>query len=307
MKIALGVKSDPIESRYTFDWLFGLMSDCGVDRLQYGSSLPTFCAEDEYFRQLRRRAEKKGIRIASLFASQREFGGFASGDPLLEAATRRAWERMIRVATLLGAECAGTNALIVMRDLPRMKESGIRRFMENIKALLAIAKRAGLKALTTEPMSSVWEYPSTPEEVTQLATDLGAFHAANPASTVPFYYCTDVTHGVVDENRCVVHSNWELLEVAIPFTWEIHFKNTDAALNSTFGFGPEDVKRGIVDLGRLADLLKRNALRFPLAEITGYLEIPGPKVGRDYSDPLLGRMLMESLEALKRHFPSPLS
>jgi hypothetical protein len=41
--------------------------------------------------------------------------------------------------------------------------------------------------------------------------------------------------------------------------------------------------------------------------MTGYLEIPGPKVGRDYSDPLLGRMLMESLEALKRHFPSPLS
>jgi hypothetical protein len=307
MKIALGVKSDPIESRYSFDWLFGLMADSGVDRLQYGSSVLTFCAEDEYFRQLRRRAEKKGIRIASLFASQREFGGFASGDPLLEAATRRGWERMIHVASLLGAECAGTNALIVLRDLTRMKEPGISRFMENMKDLMGIAKRAGLKSLTTEPMSSVWEYPSTPEEVTQLATELGVFHAANHAATVPFYYCTDVTHGVVDENRRVVHSNWELLELAIPFTWEFHFKNTDATLNSTFGFGPEDVKRGIVDLGRLADLLNRNADRFPVAEITGYLEIPGPKVGRDYSDPLLGGMLIESLEALKRCFPAPIS
>ncbi|MFI5368841.1 MAG: hypothetical protein ACHQ1F_07490, partial [Spirochaetia bacterium] len=84
MTVHLGVKSDPIESRYSFEWLFDIMRDQGIHRLQIGTSYPTFSAEDEYFRKLRAQAEKKDVRINSLFTSHRELGGFASGDPLLE-------------------------------------------------------------------------------------------------------------------------------------------------------------------------------------------------------------------------------
>jgi hypothetical protein len=302
MKVHLGIKSDPIEGRYTFDWLFGLMNDLGVDRLQYGSAVPALLADDGYFQGLRREAEKRGILIASLLTANREFGGFASGNPFLQAATLRLWERIIRVASLLGAKSAGTNASIAPRDRPDWKEPGILTFFVNVKRLMFRARAEGLEALTTEPMSSTWEFPATPEDIGRLAADLDPFHAANPDTTVPFLLCGDISHGVADESRRVVHDNWALFEKEIPWMWEFHIKNTDPIFHATFGFGGEEVKKGIIDPARLARTIEDNASRFPVPEITGYLEIPGPKVGRDYTDGHLGRMLSESITELQGHF-----
>ena len=302
MKVQLGVKSDPIESRYSFEWLFGIMQNLGIHRLQIGSSYPTFSAEDEHFRKLRAQAEKKDVRISSLFTSHRELGGFASGDPLLEEGARRGWERIIHVAALLGAESAGSNAGITMRDQPHLRERGIRVFFESVKGLLRTARSAGLKTLTIEPMSSIWEYPSTASEIRELTAELDPFVAANPDSAVPLLLCGDISHGVADAEGRVLHDNWSLFELEIPWMWEFHFKNTDAIFNSTFGFAPDEQERGIVDLHRLKDLIDQNAERFPARAVTGYLELGGPKVGREYSDPQLERMLVQSLEALRAVF-----
>ncbi len=302
MIVHIGVKSDPIESRYSFDWLFGIMRDCGVERMQYGSSLATLVADDEYFRGLRRRAEKRGIRIDSLFSSIREFGGFASGDPALARATVRFWRTLIHAASVLGAASAGTNASVTMRDRPESREAGIARFLAEAPNLMVYARTEGLSALTTEPMSSVWEYPSTPEELASLGTALDGVHARNRGGTVPLRYCGDISHGVADAGKRVVHDNWTLFEAAVPWMSEFHFKNTDGIFNATFGFGPTESARGIVDLARLRALIDRNADRFPVREITGYLEIGGPKVGRDYSDPGLGPALAESISALQELF-----
>lgn len=302
MTVHLGVKSDPIESRYSFDWLFGIMNDCGVDRLQYGSSIATLVADDEYLRGLRQRAEKRGIRIESLFSSIREFGGFGSGDPALARATIRYWRALIHAASVLGASSAGTNASVTLRDRPASRDVGIARFFAEAPGIMAYARAEGLSAVTTEPMSSVWEYPSTPAELEALGRTLDEAHARDPDRTVPFRYCGDISHGVADADRRVVHDNWNLFEVAIPWMSEFHFKNTDSIFNATFGFAPAERERGIVDLARLRALIDANADRFPVREITGYLEIGGPKVGRDYTDPGLGRALGESLAALKERF-----
>jgi hypothetical protein len=119
---------------------------------------------------------------------------------------------------------------------------------------------------------------------------------------VPFEFCGDISHGLADSEGRVVNDNWSLFEMQIPWMREFHFKNTDAIFNSTFGFGPGERERGIVDLSRLRELIKRNANRFPYKELTGYLEISGPKVGREYADKHLERMLVESLRALKAVF-----
>ena len=57
-----------------------------------------------------------------------------------------------------------------------------------------------------------------------------------------------------------------------------------------------------MDLRRLKDLIDHNAERFPARAVTGYLELGGPKVGREYSDPQLERMLVQSMEALRAVF-----
>ena len=247
-----------------------------------------------------RRRAPSGSRACS--PSIREFGGFASGDPALARATLRFWQKLIHAAALLGAGSAGTNASITLRDRPSSRDEGIRRFLAEAPGLMALARREGLEALTTEPMSSVWEYPSTPDELRSLGAELEAIHAADRDGTVPFHYCGDISHGIADREKKVTHDNWDLFELEIPWMREFHFKNTDTIFNSTFGFGPAERARGIVDLARLRDMIDRNAGRFPVPEITGYLEIGGPKVGRDYSDHALGAALAESLAALKESF-----
>lgn len=304
MNLKLGVKSDPIENRYSFDWLFGVMAELKVTELQMGSSFPTFTADEDYFRRLRRRAEARGIRIASLFTSHRELGGFSSGDRSLEATARWGWERMIRVAALVGAKSVGSNAGIVMRDQPELVEPGLACFFKNMKELMKIARREGLDALTIEPMSSTWEFPSTPAQLARLTSELDPVHVHDPDGTVPVYLCADISHGLADEQRRVLHDNWTMFELEIPWMWEFHFKNTDAIFNSTFGFSEAEQARGIVGLERISAILERNASRFSTPSPIGYLELPGPKLGREYTDVLLKGELVESLAALRRFFPA---
>jgi ribulose-phosphate 3-epimerase len=151
-------------------------------------------------------------------------------------------------------------------------------------------------------MSSLFEFPSTPGEVARLDAEFDAHLAANRDSAVPLYYCADISHGVADVQEKVVADNWDMFEREIPHMWEFHFKNTDPIFNATFGFSREERARGIVDLTRLKGIIERNADRFPAAEVTGYLELPGPKTGRDYTDCALGKMLSDSLEALTEVF-----
>jgi sugar phosphate isomerase/epimerase len=298
MKLHVGVKSDPIENRCTYDWLFGLMAEHGIHHFQLGSFFAMYELDDEWFLSLARRAEKKGIRINSLFTSHRELGGCMTGDPLMEAATRRSWERLIRVASLSGASSAGSNAGSVMRDRPEYREAGIQGWFRLMKSLTRIARAQGLEALTVEPMSSAFEFPSTAQEIRRMDRESDAWRAADTGVAAPLYYCADISHGLADASGQVIADNWELFEQEIPHMWEFHFKNTDAIFNATFGFSPAERERGIVDLRRLKLLIEKNAERFPGRELIGYLEHPGPKVGRDYTDNKLHAMLSESLEAL---------
>ena len=94
----------------------------------------------------------------------------------------------------------------------------------------------------------------------------------------------------------------QLFEHAIPHMAEFHLKNTDPLYSRTFGFSPEERERGSIDLLRLKELLYKNENRFPVQNLVGYLEIGGPKVGRDYSDHHLKTMLVDSLRGLKAIF-----
>ena len=80
---------------------------------------------------------------------------------------------------------------------------------------------------------------------------------------------------------------------------EFHIKNTDSIFNKTFGFSPEEIKKGCVDLKKLKDIIERNRDKWPVEEVTGYLEHLGPKVGRDYTDCKLEGELAESLKTVK--------
>lgn len=301
MNIALGVKTDPFEHRYSYDWLFDFLAECGVKNVQLGSFFEMYFLGDDWFASLRKKAEDRGLRIGSVFTSHRELGGFLTGDAAFETVTAQNHERLLRIAALVGAEYAGTNMGAVYYDKMAFKREGVRRCVEHLKRMSRLAHAHGLRALTIEPMSCLAEPPTLPEECRDIMEELAAFHQHTPA-TVPVYFCGDISHGYADAERTVMADNWSLFETQIPYMCEFHFKNTDAIFNSTFGFGPDEQKRGIVDLARLRALIDANAAKFPVDRITGYLEINNIKSGRDYTDTTVARYIGDSLDALREHF-----
>ena len=300
MNLHLGIKSDPVEYRYSYGWLFSFMEHHGLRYMQLGSFFELYQLPDSWFIDLKRLAAEHGVSIKSVFTAHRELGGFFSGEPRFEAVARRNYERLIEVAALVGADYAGSNPGAVYRDAPGTKAAGVECYLLHMEQLSRKACTLGLKALTIEPMSCLAEPPSTPAEIRHMMESLAARHLADPRRTVPTYLCGDVSHGVADADGRVVHGAKELFEYGLPWMCEFHFKNTDAIFGSTFGFGPAELQKGIIDAGSIVSTARRRRAEWPVDQVVGYLEISGPKLGRDYSDKLLERQLTESVEYLKR-------
>jgi ribulose-phosphate 3-epimerase len=66
MKLNLGIKSDPIQYRYSYPWLFRLMAEEGVTCLQLGSFFELYQLPDAWFKRLRKEASDHGIAIESV-------------------------------------------------------------------------------------------------------------------------------------------------------------------------------------------------------------------------------------------------
>lgn len=298
--LELGIKSDPILYRYSYQWLFGLMRELGVQQLQLGSFFELYQLEDSWFHDLRRSAESYAVRIRSCFTAHRELGGLLSEDQRLQRVALQNYRRLIEVAALLGADYCGSNPGAVLRDQMHRKAQAITRYIEAMRELCAYAAGLGLKGLTAEPMSCLAEPPTTAREIDSLMRAFrGTADHHGTATAVPVYLCADISHGYADADGRVVESNLQLLETAIPYMCEFHFKNTDERFASTFGFSAEERRRGVVELEQVISSIWHNRSRWPVARIIGYLELPGPKLGRDYSDITLGQDLSDSVGAIQ--------
>jgi ribulose-phosphate 3-epimerase len=302
MKFSLGLKTDPINTRYSFPWLFDFLAEENVREVQIGSFFEIYSLDRAWFECLRAEADRRDIHLRSLFTAHRELGGFFYGDSSMERVARKMCERLIEVGSWLGVDHVGWNPGAVYRDHMERKELGLRRFHHHLKELATYAYEMGIRTLTLEPMSCLAEPPSTPAEITEMMRRAKRDIALGPERASAVLLCGDISHGVADRNGVVVHDNWSLFEHCVPWMAEFHFKNTDSRFDKTFGFGVEERKRGIVDLGRLRQLIERNATRFQVDHLVGYLEIGGPKVGRDYSDPLLRESLRQSVRAIQEVF-----
>ena len=300
--IQLGIKTDPILYRYSYEWLFRLLKEEGITTVQLGTHFEIYQLDDDYFKRLKDLACSYGVHIKSIFTAHRELGGFFMPDPAFTKVARKNYERLIGIGALLGAEFVGSNPGAILRDQAHLKESGTQNYLHHMKDLMFLAKDKGLRALTIEPMSSLFEPPSTPDEIDEYMDVLYHFHASHRESSVPVYLCSDITHGVANANKEIMHDNISLFKHALPKSVEFHFKNTDAIYNSTFGFSEAECAKGIIRLGEIRDILDSYEPQFPMKEMTGYLEIGGPKLGRDYSDLHLEKALRESLRAIQSVF-----
>lgn len=312
LTLHLGVKTDPVQYRYSYEWLFRLMADEGVYHAQLGSFFEMYLLPDRWFLDLRKSAASFGVRISGVFTTHRELGGLFREDPAWHEAALRSFRRMIEIGALLGADGAGGNPGSVLRDRMHEKAPGMQRYVEATKELLVYAAQVGLPFVLAEPMSALAEPPSLPGEIRAVGEALAAYAASQGAASpggasrtcARYGYCVDVAHGYADADGAVRHANLELFAATFPWLQCIHLKNTDARFDATFGFTEAERARGIVDIPAVRDLLLRNAHLLPVDEVVGYLEIGGPKLGRDYSDRRLEAGLRESLRYLRETWPA---
>lgn len=297
LHLDLGVKSDPILYRYSYPWLFRLMAEEGVRHLQLGTFFELYHLPDSFFHRLRAQAADHGITISSVFTAHRELGGWFQGDEWV-AVARRTTERLIEIAGILGARSAGHNPGAVLRDRMGTKAAGWATYLHHAHELLHVAHRHGVAELTIEPMSCEAEPPCSPAEQRAMMEDLAAWHAAHPDTAAPGY-CIDIAHGWAGRDRQVRLDHWGLLEAGLPWCRELHLKNTDALYDRTFGFRADERAKGVIDAAACRRWLAERAAVLPVDRLVGYLEIGGPKLGRDYSDHELEPMLRESLAHLR--------
>jgi ribulose-phosphate 3-epimerase len=299
-KFRLGVKSDPIQYRYSYDWLFRLMAEEDVHHLQLGTFFEMYDLPDAFFHELRAKARDAGIEISSVFTAHRELGGFFRDDgPGWEGVALLRFRRLIEIAGILGARHAGSNPGAVLRNRMDSKGAGLATYVKNFKELMVYAVDRGVEWLTVEPMSCLAEPPTLPLEMAELMRELDAYHAGRAGCTARPGYCVDVAHGYVDAGGSVICDHLELMRAALPWTCELHLKNTDSSYDSTFGFGHSDRERGIIEVATVREFYATHAGQLPVNGLVGYLEISGPKLGRDYSDSCLETMLRDSLRHLR--------
>ena len=63
MEFHIGIKSDPIQNRYSYEWLFGLMRELDINYLQLGGFHEMPLIDDGFYRNLRKQAEHHNIKI----------------------------------------------------------------------------------------------------------------------------------------------------------------------------------------------------------------------------------------------------
>ena len=297
MQFQIGIKSDPVEYRYSYEWLFRLMEREQISHLQLGTFFEIYHLPDTWFADLRRKAADHGVAITSVFTAHRELGGFFRDDgPGFVAVARKNFERLIDVSGLLGARFVGSNPGAVLRDRMGTKSQGSETYLRNFRDLQRRAGNLGIDWLTIEPMSCLAEPPTLPEE---MAAYMAAVLPVGPG-VARAGYCLDISHGYANAQKEVICDPMTMLRSALAHTCEIHLKNTSALFDSTFGFGPAERVKGIIDVAVVRNLLL--AGKIPVDPLIGYLEIGGPKLGRDYSDGDLERCLRESLAHLKEYW-----
>jgi len=304
LTLQLGVKTDPVEYRFSYEWLFRLLAEEGVRHVQLGTFFEIYQLPDDYFHRLRRRADDLGIQVHSVFTAHRELGGFFIDEPGWEAAARRSYERLIEVGALVGARSVGSNPGAVYRDRMGTKKRGVACYLRHMKELMGFAHQQGVEWLTIEPMSCLAEPPTLPDEIRSMADELDAYHRQHSESTARIGYCTDVAHAFADRDFRLAHDHLELLEATLPYLVEVHLKNTDPQYRSTFGFSAAEREAGIIEIEPVRQLLLSHAERIPVDPLIGYLEVGGPKLGRDYSDKDLADQLRQSIRYLKEVWPS---
>jgi sugar phosphate isomerase/epimerase len=259
----------------------------------------------KYYREVGRYADKIGVRIISMLTFYRDNVSICNPDSDVSQSAYVTMRMMAAQSGSCGCKLMGASLCTVHKEEmgdPRRYEELRNQALEYWKQWLVLAKEEGIEYVTLETMSTPREPPCTINEAKQILGCLRDFYDRNTNASMPVL-CYDLGHGVSASEKDVPGDDdfAEWFKAFPHDIFEIHVKNTDSLFLSTWPFTREYREKGIIDLGRVVEAVKKY-LRVP--ELYMIVEIPG-KRGRSAGEDeaLMGnRCTVELLhECLRSH------
>lgn len=235
-----------------------IVKELGVADVQFSFDLadPVLVADASIYRETRKACDRHEIRITSAFTGLISYSQNALGHPneLMRRRAEEWFEVAIEATALLGGRGVGGHiaALSVSQfgDLEE-RERAIGRVLAAVRRLSQRAQRAGLGYLLWEVMPVAREYPADLDSAEELMTSL------ENDTEVPVALCTDLGHACAVGASADDRDPYIWLERLGRFTQVVHLQQTDGAGDRHWPFTAELNERGIVDPGRVVELVAK--------------------------------------------------
>ena len=282
--LELGVRIDPTEDLYSYEWILQLMQEEEIRCAQLASFFGLYQLTDASVLELKARAEHFGVSFTSISAVHRELCGLFRPEKEYQRIATGIFERLVDIGALLEANSVGINVPMVPRhgDTRQEQQDGFRVRLGRLKDLVHRAQERGIDTLTVEH--------TTLDQ--RIAEELDADGTCTQIEAATIRYSFDTRSMATD--RMLTH--------VVPQLHELHLRNTDLNLLGTFGFSERDRTVGIVDIPKLRQLLVSQPGGPHQRWITGYAEVAGPKPGGSHLDKTIQRANRESLRYLRETF-----
>ena len=261
-KVELGINNCFAIGRYPEpeEWLRIVKEELGLQHVQFSFDLldPVIIDEEivkEKCAFIRRLADEGEVKIDTAVTGEvaHKFNLLLDPDPGMRRAYLRWYEKMVRAASLLGAEGSGIYmGSLSNKDVndPERKAYLTEVLIEEIAYLTFIAREAGQSYLLWEPMSLPREMPSTIDETKEL------WERVNEKSHIPVLLCLDVGHGYYrsSDPRDLDYYSW--LQELAHLSPSIHMQQTDRKGSRHWTFTEENNAQGVIVPERVLEAIE---------------------------------------------------
>ena len=197
------------------------------------------------------------------------------------------FKKFIKYADLLGANRLGSHiGILSIPDNHNQREFFQNRCIKLWTILSEYAEGTGIKELT-------WEHMSIEREQGHVQRDIDYIIKNFMETKVPIRLCLDPDHGDLSSSDSRDYEPYGLLEKYLPFSSQLHLKQTslDKRKNSTFT--SKNNKNGLIEGDKVANLLKKYVPEDKKEDFELILELNARE--REPDDSLICEEVKESL------------
>ena len=207
---------------------------------------------DQYVKEINDLKEKYNFSINSFFTGGfTRVNHFCHPDKIVRDYWMKWFKKFVYYANLLGAKRVGSHIGIL--SIPN-NEKDRKLFQDRCinlwKELSIYASEKNIKELT-------WEHMSIEREQGHTQSDIDYLIRGFTNTKIPIRLCLDPDHGDLESNDPSDYEPYGLLKKYLPYSSQLHLKQTSTDKRKNGPFTEENNKSGLIDGNKVAKLLSQ--------------------------------------------------